>query len=390
MKGLTFILLFVFFLELVHSQNDSIDYFGQEPPGVIPEVFAPGIISTDDAEFGITISPSGDELYFTRTDNTGMTAIYFTKKENDNWTLPVKAPFSNTERNLEPSFSPDGKRIYFTRRKTISTGYIPAGYYVEKNNDIWGEATDIENPLTDVFAMYLGIANNGNIYYTGREGANQFIFFVENQNGIYSSQKKLPPEINYGWVAHSYIAPDESYIIYDARNREDIYGNEDLYVSFRNDDGTWSNSINFGGTISTEKSENCPSISPDGRYLFFMRTETDSDWSGADIYWVRADRILDSLKNEILIYQSTVQTEVFETASVFPNPTTGQLNILFGTMQVLKANAEVYNLMGNLVLSEICYNTAASVIDLAPFPSGIYAVKVVVNGEMYDTRIIKE
>ena len=74
----------------------------------------------------------------------------------------------------------------------------------------------------------------------------------------------------------------------------------------------------------------------------------------------------------------------------FPNPTTGQLNILFGTMQVLKANAEVYNLMGNLVLSENCYNTTASVIDLAPFPSGIYAVKVVVNGDMYETRIIKE
>jgi hypothetical protein len=387
MKGFTVIVLYAFFLQLVHSQSDSIDYFGQAPPGVIPEVFAPGIISTDDTEFGITISPSGDELYFTRTDDAGVTAIYFTKKENSSWTSPAKAPFSNTERNLEPSFSPDGRRIYFTRRKTISTGYIPAGYYVEKNNNIWGEATEIENPLTDVFTMYLGIADNGNIYYTGREEANQFLFFIENQNGTYSSQRKLPPEINYGWVAHSYIAPDESYIIYDARNREDSYGNEDLYISFKDEDGTWSNSINFGGTISTEKSENCPGMSPDGKYLFFMRTSTDSDWSQADIYWVRSDHIIDSLKKEVFTHQSAVQTKVFKKVSVFPNPATGQFDISFST-PVREALVEMYDLQGNLVLFETFYKTASATIHFNGLKTGMYLIKIYTDNKIFNKKII--
>jgi len=42
-------------------------YFGQKPPGMIPEIFAPGIVSSTEAtEYGITFSPDGKEFYFNR------------------------------------------------------------------------------------------------------------------------------------------------------------------------------------------------------------------------------------------------------------------------------------------------------------------------------------
>lgn len=39
-------------------------YLGQTPPGMKPEIFAPGIVSTDKHEFSITVSPEGDEIFF--------------------------------------------------------------------------------------------------------------------------------------------------------------------------------------------------------------------------------------------------------------------------------------------------------------------------------------
>ena len=41
-------------------------YLGQNPPGLTPELYAPGIVSTEHHEFGITFSPDGKEIFFTR------------------------------------------------------------------------------------------------------------------------------------------------------------------------------------------------------------------------------------------------------------------------------------------------------------------------------------
>ena len=45
-------------------------HLGQEPPGITPELFAPGIISTkDNIEFAGTFSPDLKEFFFTRRKN---------------------------------------------------------------------------------------------------------------------------------------------------------------------------------------------------------------------------------------------------------------------------------------------------------------------------------
>jgi hypothetical protein len=45
------------------GENRS-DYLGQDPPGLIPKVFAPGIVSTEDIEFKIAINPDGKYLFY--------------------------------------------------------------------------------------------------------------------------------------------------------------------------------------------------------------------------------------------------------------------------------------------------------------------------------------
>ena len=53
------------------------------------------------------------------------------------------------------------------------------------------------------------------------------------------------------WKAHPFIAPDESYLIWDDE-REGGYGDNDLYISFRQQDGSWGAAINLGDKINTE------------------------------------------------------------------------------------------------------------------------------------------
>ena len=92
-------------------------YLGYKPPGMTPEVFAPGIISKEDTqEFAGTFSPDGKEFFFTRRpeyDDFQAQRIWFTREINGIWTEPEPAPFSEDCMELEPFISPDGQRLYF-------------------------------------------------------------------------------------------------------------------------------------------------------------------------------------------------------------------------------------------------------------------------------------
>jgi len=52
------------------------------------------------------------------------------------------------------------------------------------------------------------------------------------------------------------------------------HSQEDFYVSSRNPDGSWAPAKNIGPPINTERNEGAPSLSPDGRFLFFAACMT--------------------------------------------------------------------------------------------------------------------
>ena len=72
------------------------------------------------------------------------------------------------------------------------------------------------------------------------------------------------------------IDPDERYLLFES-NRPGGYGGTDIYIAFKNDDGTWSSPRNLGPTVNTPGVDDTPNISPDGKYWF-------SSVNG-DIYW---------------------------------------------------------------------------------------------------------
>ena len=103
------------------------------------------------------------------------------------------------------------------------------------------------------------------------------------KNGQRQSPTLMSPKINSGkYTAHPFISPDGSWLIWDSE-REGGYGDSDLYISFKQQDGTWGDAINLGDQVNTSTWEAGAYVTPDGKYLFFNRHE--------DIYWVDASFI---------------------------------------------------------------------------------------------------
>jgi len=259
-------------------------YLGQKPPGMTPELFAPGIISTPGAwEAAITFSPDGEELFFTRrADIQGNeNRIMYMKLSEGRWTPPKPAPFAQDIIEYETFISPDGKKVYYNSDRAKPTGLNAVGeiWYSEKTPAGWSEGKYLTETINKGWIMFVTASGKNNLYFTAGFNRKFGIYKSELVNGVYQEPVFLFPG------AHPFIAKDESYIIYDAQ--PDGMGKSQLFIRFKDKEGNWMNSIKFDESINKTYTENIPSVSPDGKYFFFCRSN--------DIYWVSAN-IIENLK----------------------------------------------------------------------------------------------
>jgi len=270
-------------------------YLGQKPPGMTPEIFAPGIVSkVESREFAGTFSPDGKEYFFTRVIEAPNKRIMYTTIKDGKWTEPGLSPIAYECSEAEPHISPDGKKLFYASRRPLpgSTELAsnPNIWISNKSEYSWSEPNLLGNPFKDKnFIMYVTSSNNGTIYFRSQRG----VFLSTFIEGQYTEPEFLPAEINTPTKGnHPYIAPDESYLIFDTiRNPPEVFGDSDLFISFRKNDGSWTKAVNMGKIINSEGYEVAPSVSSDGKYFFF-----ESDKAGSmDIYWV-SSKIIEDLR----------------------------------------------------------------------------------------------
>jgi Tol biopolymer transport system component len=270
----------------------KIDYLNQIPPGLEPEKFAPGIISSNRHEYAITFTPDGNEFYFTkRGGSLSQSTIMIMKKE---WDVPQVASFSGIYADSEPFITPDGKRLYFGSRRPLEDDEIPKRPHIwitDRINSEWSKPRLLGSPFHDIFIMYPTLTKDGTLYFSGRGGIHRSILTCDG----YEKIERLSDSINSGPAAHPFIAPDESYLIFDGRDRPDGFGGWDLYISFHSADGSWTKAKNMGEKINSDSNELCASVSPDGKYLFY---ESSRDDDVMNIYWVDA-KILDGFRPNV-------------------------------------------------------------------------------------------
>ncbi len=297
-KFIILILAFTLFQSACSTNNQKVSdndfpvlkdrYFGQTPPSLNAEVFAPEIIATEDGfESDVKFSPNMKEVYFVKKGGkyekrTPLVIRY----ENNEWG-------SETVTDKEhPIYSKDGNIIYKGNK------------YKERTESGWSEFKSMGAPFTDKHIMGISISDKGAFFFDQFDPPDTIgaISYSRLIDGKYEPRQKMGKEINTGsWIAHPYIAPDESYLMWDAV-REDGYGDGDLYISFRQKDGSWGAAINLGDKINTAHQENGVRMTPDGKYLFFWRgyekvKEDGSTYWVGNPYWVDA-QVIETLRSK--------------------------------------------------------------------------------------------
>jgi len=244
------------------------------------ELLGPGVISTGLQETTAALSPDGQTLYFLRSDfaETDDT-ILVSHRHGKAWSTPEVASFSGQWHDSEPAFAPDGKRLYFVSNRPVHPGDAPlvvemsgqhfSGtnlWYVERqSNGQWGEPKHVDGALNDGAMLYNpSIAANGDIYFSAHRpdsGKLYQIYAVHPAGDGYST----PQRVELGDISHNRmdpcIDPRGRFLLF-AGNEGDSLGSADIYIAFRQADGSWSKPEHLGGDVNTKSLENAPTLGP--------------------------------------------------------------------------------------------------------------------------------
>lgn len=264
------------------KENDSLTienpYLGQEPPGLTPIPFAPGLVSTDLIEVNSAFTPDMKAFYFIRRGEENKKSAFYEYKYNQINGMWEKSEVASPWIG-RPVISPDGETMHLGDR------------YLKRTESGWSELQNLEPPTVSNDSMYimrLSSSANGTYYFdTYIESDSTFpIRYSRLIDGKHEEPIALPKAINTGaFLSHPFIAPDESYLLFDAV-REDGFGDSDIYISFKQKDGTWGNAVNLGDKINTNAWEASASITPDSKYLFFTRNVVSDNFENVDVFWV--------------------------------------------------------------------------------------------------------
>lgn len=206
-------------------------------------------------EQNAALSPDGRTLYLTianHPENVGGKRdpgdIWISSWMGDHWSAPVHGGRVVNDRgyNGVAGFTPDGSQLYLLSHYSTRDDVAKTqGIAVSKNNGSgWSRPENI----------------------------------------------KIPYFQNKSSTVGGYLSPNGNYFIYSAETYGS-YGVEDIYVSIKNTNGEWSAPKNLGSAINGQFQELCPSISSDGRTLYFS-TNGRGGYGSFDIY--KATRLDDS------------------------------------------------------------------------------------------------
>lgn len=271
-------------------------YFGQKPPGNSPELFAPDIMNAEHGyHFSVIFSPDLTEAFWKPMER-GDNGLLYSKMIKGSWTPPQRIDFGLEKGVGDACFSPDGNKLFFLSFQAPNVGDVEREriWFVERKSSGWSKPKLIDEIIyAHPTHWTFSVATNGNLYFTSEiEG-------VRGEQDIYvarfDGEKYLQPE-NIGGAINSEgkdlapcIAPDESYLIFTRIGKDTK--KTDLYISYKKSDGSWTNAADMGHKINTVHHDLCASLSPDGKYLFFLRKYR--------IYWVNV-KIIKDLKPEVL------------------------------------------------------------------------------------------
>ena len=218
--------------------------------GPTPQLFAPGTVSGGANDGAPTFSPDGRTLFFDRT-NSQWTGILASRRAGATWSKPELAPFSGTHTDQQPSFSPDGSYLLFVSSRLAADGSGGAShiYRVDRTRGGWSAPVELPRQVNISKRVFKpSVAANGDVYFmadveAGVGGAPKWRLYraraMAGGMGFSPAEPLSFSRIGDGDV-DPYVAPDQSFLIFSSNTRGDLKdGHEHLFVVTREGDG-WS------------------------------------------------------------------------------------------------------------------------------------------------------
>lgn len=316
------------------ASADPFDPLGPAP--TVAALFAPDQLSSSIEDRDVALSPDGSLFLFSRMGprsailvlRRGPSPVSVSSRLSESWSEASIAPFSGLYGDLEPAFSPDGSQLWFASDRPAPDGesYGHDLWWVTVEQGQFGALHRPGAPVnTEGNEFYPSLTQDGALYFTTtREGGigQEDIWVSRPEGESWSNPECLSEGVNTAsYEFNAFIAPDESYLLFTRWMREGDFGGGDLYVSYRREDGSWTDARNLGASVNTAGLDYCPFVSPDGKTLFFSRkrgrepaehpTGEPLDYAAymawalgpgngaGDVYWVSA-AVLDPLRETAL------------------------------------------------------------------------------------------
>lgn len=227
-----------------------------------------------------------------RTDTTRSDSDSESKPEN------LGPAINSSSQEVAPIISYDGRTLYFHRfyhpGNVGGTDDAEDIWYSTLGSDgRWKPAVNLGAPLNNTSANFIsGVTPDGNtllvgnIYYKDG-GFNRGISMSHRTRTGWSFPDSLRIDgyVDLGRWRYFSLSPDGQTMIIEVV-AYDTRGEDDLYVSFRQPDGSWSRPLNLGADINTAGSEITPFLAGDGRTLYFS-TNGRGGYGDMDVFVTR-------------------------------------------------------------------------------------------------------
>ncbi len=293
MKTIIISILYWFSLNACFAQQIPVDslYLGHTLPGNTPKVFQLTISGETRPIERLTISSDNKEIYYSEIDGypPNVQRIKCYKYLIDKW----QGPYLVFDGYMAPALSINDSIMYM-QKNLNGTAATACTFYSRRNSAGWSNPVRLLS--TDLATHYFRETNLKNYYLsTTFPGTSLRDISILKINGTDTIVKNLglPISTNAN-EGDFFVARDESYIIH-ARTTPPLAG--DLYISYKKEDGSWTNSKSLGSEINMPHPswEYGPFVTQDNKYMFFSRGGTTMPTYST--YWVKIDNIVDSLRH---------------------------------------------------------------------------------------------
>ncbi len=202
-----------------------------------------------------------------------------------------------------PSLSADQSVLVFTRN-LIDTFETESGTVMLKGNEdfylakaleeSWDNAFNIGKPVNSKLNEGAqNISADGRwLYFTLCNGPMGYgscdIYYAYRYGEEWSSPENCGKRINSGnWDSQPSVSADGKSLFF-VSNRPGGYGGSDIWMARMGDDGYWESAVNLGPGVNTDGEENSPFIHPDGITLYFA-SDGHPGMGGTDLFYTRRD-----------------------------------------------------------------------------------------------------